>query len=130
MTKAKRFDTQASRGLGWASIGIGVAEIFTTRLIKQLLGIRGGGWLLRLFGVREILSGAGILSQRKPSPKMEAGLWSRVAGDTIDVAMLALAARTSRNRNGLLLATTMVLGITAMDLYLARRVHTRNTRTS
>lgn len=126
MTKAKRFDIQSSRGLGWASIGIGAAEIFATRLVQQLLGVRRGGWLLRAFGLREILSGAGILSQRKPTKAMEAGVWSRVAGDAVDLAMLALASRTSRNRTGLLLATTMVLGISAMDYYAAQRLHKRN----
>jgi uncharacterized membrane protein len=69
-------------------------------------------------GVRELIAGLGVLMQpRRPLP-----LWSRVAGDAIDLALLGLATR-SRRLSGPRLASTAaaVAGVTALDIVAARR---------
>lgn len=75
--------------------------------------------LLRVYGVREIAAGIGILMSR-PS-KRAAWLWTRVAGDAIDLATLGWAmTRDPEPRGNLAFATTSVLGVTALDIACGR----------
>src|SRR5215217_661098 len=71
-----------AKGLGWASIAIGLSEILMPRQIERTMGIGNGQntGILRVLGVREICHGVDILSHRDPTP----GLWGRVAGDLLD----------------------------------------------
>ncbi len=117
-------NTQAARMLGWASIGIGLTEIAAPHLVERQLGVCEceHTTLLRAMGLREIASGLTILSQDGPTDTMAAGLWSRVAGDALDLALLGAAASRTRNPGGLAVATAMVLGITALDVLVARWV--------
>lgn len=43
-------------GLGWFSIGLGLAELLAPRGIAKISGVRGNTGLIRLFGLREIYS--------------------------------------------------------------------------
>jgi uncharacterized membrane protein len=110
-----------ARGLGWFSICLGVAEVLAPRLISRLVGGRGDNLgLIRLYGVREIVSGMFIFGQ---GSNPAAGVWSRVAGDAIDIATLAAAASSNSTRKGpLAFATANVLGVTALDLYCAQEL--------
>jgi hypothetical protein len=74
-------------GLAWFSIALGIAELAAPRLIARATGMRGREGLVRLYGLREIATGVGILmaSDRKP------WMWGRVAGDALDLATLAAA---------------------------------------
>jgi uncharacterized membrane protein len=74
-------------GLGWFSIGLGLAEIFASREIARLVGVRNRPALFAALGARGLLTGLGILLQRKPAP----WLWSRVAGDVMDLSLLGVA---------------------------------------
>ena len=76
-----------ARGLGWFSIGLGITEIVAPRRLSKLIGIDEHPVLMRMLGVREALSGVGILVQERPA----ASLWSRVAGDGMDLALLGAA---------------------------------------
>ena len=76
------------------------------------------GAVLRAMGAREILSGVGILTPRNPT----AGLWSRVAGDAMDLGLLGVAAARTRNRKMVAGAIAMVAAISALDLLYARRL--------
>jgi hypothetical protein len=69
-------------GLGWFSIGLGLAEVLAPRTLERVLGIKHHGFLLRVMGLREIASGVGILTGRRPS----GWLWARAGGDVIDIA--------------------------------------------
>jgi len=71
---------QLARGLGWFSIGLGAIGLFAPRAITRALGTEGNEGVVRLFGAREIGSGVLTLSVEK-----NAGLWSRVAGDGLDI---------------------------------------------
>ncbi|MGH8179702.1 MAG: SRPBCC family protein [Steroidobacteraceae bacterium] len=105
------------RGLGWFSIGLGAAAVAAPRLVCWLSGLRSPT-LMRLVGTRELAAGIGILTQRDRTPWM----WSRVVGDTMDLAALsvALARRGRRGRAGVALA--VVAGVTALDVLAALRL--------
>ena len=72
-----------ARGLGWSSIGLGLAELFAAGRIARAFGLEGSETLIRAFGLREIGAGMATLSTEK-----KAGLWSRVVGDAMDVMAL------------------------------------------
>ena len=114
--------TGLSRGLGWFSIALGAAELVMPRKLAELIGVDPDGLtptIMRAMGVREIIAGVGVLSQpRRPMP-----LWSRVAGDLVDLGLLGLAAgakRTSGPR--LAMAIGAVAGVMALDVIAAKRV--------
>jgi uncharacterized membrane protein len=112
---------RVARGLGWFSIGLGVAELLAPSLIGRLCGGRGRHTgLIRLYGMREIASGLMIFSGgRRPIQ----GVWSRVAGDAMDLATLAAAAASPRtNRSGVVFAATNVMAVTAVDLMCAQEL--------
>jgi hypothetical protein len=111
-------DTETARALGWASVGIALTEIAGRRVLENRLDLGRHPTLLRSLGLRELASGIGILSQNNPGP----WVWSRVAGDVMDLALLAAAARRNRRPAWLGFATTMVLGITALDILTAVRL--------
>jgi uncharacterized membrane protein len=109
-----------ARGLAWFSLSLGVLEVLAPRLVSRIVGGRGdNSTLIRLYGIREIVSGAMIFGQ---GAKPAAAMWSRVAGDVMDVATLAVAAPSSRNKGALALATANVLGVTALDVYCAQEL--------
>lgn len=102
-----------ARGLGWFGIGLGLAELLAPRKIKQATGIDYDRRLLQLLGLREIVSGIGILTQSRRTP----WVWSRVAGDAVDMGVLGTAMfsnRSERRRAGIALAA--VAGVTAVDV--------------
>ena len=109
-----------ARGLGWFSIGLGLAEVLTPRAVAKIAGVRGkNAGLIRLFGLREIASGVAIFTQgRRP-----AALWSRVAGDAIDLAALGMAfASPKSNKGRVAFATANVLTVTALDILCAQQL--------
>src|SRR4051794_34534838 len=102
-----------ARYLGYFSIGLGVTEVLAPRMLARLIGVRRPPGLFGFLGIREITSGIGILTQRRPAN----WLWSRVGGDLMDLALLGLALATHRRTQGrIAAATAMVAGVTALDL--------------
>jgi uncharacterized membrane protein len=112
-----------ARALGWFSIGLGLAEVVAPHGVARFIGIEadeGSRRLLRGMGMREIASGLGILSQRNRTP----WVWSRVAGDALDLALLGSAMRAESAQKGrVVAATAAVLGVTALDVYCGTRLH-------
>ena len=109
-----------ARGLGWFSVGLGLTELLAPRAIASITGVsntRTG--LIRLYGLREIASGIGIFAQQKPTEAM----WSRVAGDVMDLASLGAAYASPNSKKGrLTFATANVLAVTALDVICARQL--------
>lgn len=103
---------QLAKALGWFSIGLGVAQLLAPRQLSRAVGVDTNPNLVRALGVREVASGAGILAGSRPSN----WLWSRVAGDAMDLALLGMASRSARNQRRLSLATAAVAGIAVLDL--------------
>jgi len=113
-----------AHGLAWFSISLGLAEMLAPRLISRLVGGNGKyANLIRLYGMRELVSGLMIFGQgNRPA----AAVWARVAGDAVDIATLAAAGASPRtSRSGVAVAAAGVLGVAALDVYCAREL-TRN----
>jgi hypothetical protein len=113
---------QLARNLGIFSLGLGLAEILAPRQIARLIGIdEQHETTLQLLGLREVASGLGIM-QGKPAYF----LWSRVAGDIMDLGLLGAALDSERsNRRRVKDAMLAVAAVTALDL-LASALHTRS----
>ncbi len=111
-------------GLGWFSIALGVGELIAGGPLSRWLGLRNGGALIRSYGAREVVTGAGILADGS-----RAWLWGRVAGDMVDIATLALSLGRGRARTNASVALAAVAGVTALDvacaLMLGRRRRSR-----
>jgi uncharacterized membrane protein len=118
----RRDPVRTARGLGWFSIGLGLAEIAAPRRVARLIGIDDDDSnrnLLFAFGIREIASGIGILTQDQP----RIPVWSRVGGDLMDLAFLGRAlASDDADRSRVGLATAAVLGVTALDVLTGQQL--------
>ena len=118
-------DTEFARGLGWASIAIGLTEILAPGQVNNMLGLddtpdhRG---TLRVLGVRELAQGISILTEDRAGDTMKAGVFARVAGDVIDSAALGMAATKTKKPFAFAVVTAMVLGIGLADVLCAKRL--------
>ena len=119
-TDRKTTAEQLALGLGWFSIGLGLAELFAPRHVARAIGMPDASdGVLQTFGAREIANGVAILAQ----PDNPAWLWSRVGGDGIDLAYLASGFRDGRVDTGKLgMAMAAVLGVTALDAIAAQQL--------
>ena len=109
-----------AKGLGWFSIGLGLAELLAPRAIANISGVSNEHTgLIRLYGLREIGSGIAIFSQEKPTE----AVWSRVAGDAVDLVSLGVAASNPNAKLGrVAFATANVLAVTALDVMCAMQL--------
>jgi len=118
-----------TQGLGWFSIGLGLAEILAPGAISTLIGVRDGTktrTILRLYGLRELAAGIGIFSQPRPA----GWLWARVAGDAVDLASLLDALGDSDNDAGrVAFGIASVAGVTIADVYCARALDEQRRQT-
>jgi len=113
-----------AKALGWFSLGLGIAEVVAPRSFTRALGMEGKEALVRAYGVREIAAGVLTLS-----PDKNAGLWSRLAGDGLDVAtLLPGLSDANPKRDNVALALTMVAGVTLLDLIGAQSTAVRHSR--
>jgi uncharacterized membrane protein len=121
-------EKRLARGLGWFSIGLGLAEVLAPRGIARIAGVRDKHTgLIRLLGLREIAHGVGIFMQKKPT----GAVWSRVGGDALDLACLAAAfASPDSSKGRVAFATANVLGVTALDVLCAQQLSRQNGATS
>jgi hypothetical protein len=111
-----------ARGLGWFSVALGAAELLMPGALNRSLGMREHNTLVRGFGLREIAAGLGILLARDPTP----WVWSRVAGDALDLASLASSLDSDNPRRGSAVAAFLsVAAVTAMDVFCARSLGTQ-----
>jgi uncharacterized membrane protein len=106
--------------LGVFSLGLGLAQFLAPESMSKICGIKdaeGNRTLMRALGAREISHGVAILSRQQP----EKALWSRVAGDALDLALLGkVMANPENSRSRALFATANVLAVTALDVMAAR----------
>ena len=111
---------QIANGLGWFSIGLGLAEVIAPKALARFIGAQGRHTLLiRLMGLREITAGVGILTNPRPAH----WVWARVAGDAMDLACLGAAFSSRDADHGRLkAATAAVIGVTALDIYNAQQL--------
>lgn len=113
---------RTARGLGWFSIGLGLAEVAAPRRMARLIGVEDDDThrnILFAYGLREIASGLAILAGERPT----GAVWARVGGDLMDLAFLGRAMASDRSERGkVALATAAVLGVTALDVMTGQRL--------
>ncbi len=108
---------KVARGLAWFGIGLGLVELLAPRTVARATGLQGRERLLQVFGVREIASGALVLAAKDP----EAWLWTRVAGDALDGALLSAGMKAGNpGRQRAMLATVAVAPVVVLDTFHAR----------
>ena len=113
-----------ARGLGFYSLGLGLLELAAPRLLTRALGMEGSENIVRAYGVREIVSGVGALSDN-PAP----ALWSRVAGDALDLATLATGLNADNPKRGnVKIAMAVVLATALVDVMATRGITERHHR--
>jgi uncharacterized membrane protein len=117
----KKTDTRSTE-LALLSVGIGIAELMAPGGVARLIGVpntSGRRNLLRLMGLRELLSGFGILA----APQSTGWICSRLVGDAIDLALLGRSLGGSRtNSTRLISSAAAVIGVTIADLTAAAKL--------
>lgn len=108
-------------GLGWFSVGLGLYEMLAPRHLARFLGT-DQTTLIQAYGLREIGTGIGILTNRRPAE----WVWGRVGGDALDLATLATGLDEDNPRRGnVALAMAAVAGVAALDVLCARQLSRR-----
>jgi uncharacterized membrane protein len=111
-----------ARGLGWFSIGLGLAQIGVPRAMARFIGVNDDEETrntMFAIGLREITSGIGILSR----PRQAGWVWSRVGGDLMDLALLGKALNSDASDRGrVAAATAAVLGVTVVDFLTGQQL--------
>jgi uncharacterized membrane protein len=101
------------------SIGLGLAEVLAPRAVGRAIGVGDHPAIMRMVGVRKIVTGLGLLSERAPG----AWAWARVAGDAMDLALLGAATSSpDADPRRIAAATAGVLGVTGLDVYSGQRL--------
>ena len=109
-----------ARTLGWASVGLGIPQLLRPDAVDRAVGEGAKQRTVTTFvGARELVHATALLASSRPSK----WVWTRVAGDALDLATLGRALRNhDRKQIGrTVAATAAVAGITALDLYAAIR---------
>ncbi len=116
---------RVARGLGWFSLGLGLVELVAPGRIARTLGLEGKEKLVRAYGARELVAGVGALSV-DAAPAM----WSRVAGDLVDLGTLAVGMRKGDDdqRRYAGYAIAAVVGVTLVDLLVAGNLTKQRSR--
>ena len=116
-----------AKGLGAMGIGLGLTEMLAPEWLARQIGVNEDRTtLLRAMGVREAVTGVIVLMKDRPTT----GMWGRVAGDAVDISLLAAALKSPRNRKGRMLgALGIVLGATLQDVSCARGLQAQSLQT-
>jgi hypothetical protein len=108
-----------AQGLGWFSIGLGLTELAYGGSIARWLGMPRSAPVIRAYGVRELVQGAGILGSGDPTPWISA----RVAGDALDIATVLPGLEDPNPRKHNVLLALLALGsVTAVDVICAQNL--------
>lgn len=117
-------DIELAKGLGLFSLALGTVELVAGRQIAGALGI-GSPWLVRICGAREIAAGLGVIA----APDRAGPVWSRVAGDGLDLAVLGVALnRDTSHHRAAAWAIFAVVGVTLLDIATATALTRRRGR--
>lgn len=106
--------------IGSTAVGLGLLGLAAPRGLGRFLGSKAGkGAFMTLFGLRELVSGYGVLSD----PTKPGWLWFRLAGDAFDIVALKALDRPSNPKRGAVrFALGAVLAITALDAITGQRL--------
>jgi len=130
--RERRQEQRMANGLGWLSLGLGLAEVAAPTRVARLIGVSADETnqeVLRAVGLRELVTGAALLSslaretERDPSlarrpARVDSSVWARVGGDLMDLALLGAAFRSQpTNKQRLGRAAAVVACATLLDLF-------------
>jgi hypothetical protein len=119
-------DRRLAKGLGWFSVGLGIAGLAAPRAVRRLIGLtdgRGANLVVRAVGAREIASGVAILSM----PGRSRPVWARVVGDAMNLVLLGWAMRSlCKSRTRLYGAMAAAAAVTAVDVLVGMRLARRD----
>ncbi|MDP1847831.1 MAG: SRPBCC family protein [Solirubrobacteraceae bacterium] len=105
-----------AKGLAVFSFALGIPQTLMPGRVNRLIGVKDtttSRAIMRAVGVRELVAGVGIFTDRRPA----GWIWARVAGDTMDLALLGSALRNkSKSPTRTLAATGAVAGAFAADV--------------
>lgn len=106
-----------NRSLGWFSIGLGLTQLLAPKALGRAIGVGDQSTIMRMCGVREIVSGVGLISGKAPA----AFATSRVIGDVMDLALLGASLRSPQaNPSRIAAAATAVASVAAVDVYATK----------
>jgi hypothetical protein len=108
-----------ARGIGWFSVALGIAQLLAPRAMSRAVGLEARVSVTRLYGLRELMCGIGILASRDPKPF----LWARVGGDALDLGTLAAASSGRGAGRRTMMAAANVACVTALDVYAASQTN-------
>src|SRR3954468_17524138 len=112
-------DRSLSAGLAMFSIALGTVELIAPRLLSRVIGLEPRPSTMRMLGLREIATGIGMLTR----PSAPTGPAARVAGDAVDLAVVAFSpSLRPGTRLRRIAALAALAGVAAIDLYAARRL--------
>jgi uncharacterized membrane protein len=128
---AQQQPAQASKGQGMAGLlglfglGLGLVQVLAPRELLSFIGLEPEDHrvnMVRLVGVRELMSGAGILMNQDAKGKNN-WVWGRVAGDAMDIALISAVMNARDADQGRLMAVlAAVAGVTALDVLAGRQL--------
>src|SRR4051794_37176961 len=101
-----RTTDRLARGLGWASLGLSAVQLAAPGDVSRFSGVDdslGARGAVLLVGARELFHAGVLLGSHRPAP----WVWTRVAGDALDLTLLsqALADRTGWRRRRVAVVT-------------------------
>jgi hypothetical protein len=109
-----------SMNIGMTAIGLGMWGTLFPKHVARTLGIQAPAPVVQaVFGLRELWTGYTLAGD----PTKSEMLWTRVAGDIFDIAVLASLDRPSNPKRGTARAALgFVLAVTALDAITAVRM--------
>lgn len=127
MDRPEQQTDRVAKGLGWASLALAASMVAAPAAVARAAGVdddRKAAGIIRLVGGREVAQGLLLLL----GPRRR--VWTRVAGDVIDLSLLAtaVAARTGERRRRSSGAFGTILALTALDVAAAALIARRNQR--
>lgn len=108
-----------TQGLGWMSLAFGVAGLVAPRAVARFVGVRPQPLWIRLYGLRDLALGAGLIGASDKRPWLKA----RAACDALDAVTIARHADTAGGRHATaLLATAGAAALAFVEASLAARL--------
>lgn len=105
-----------TRRLGWLSVGLGLTDLVFAETLCRPFALGRRAWLVRLAGVRELVTGMGLLLAPRPRP----WLLARVAGDAVDLSVMgSMLGRSWRPKPVQLATLAGAVGLTLLDVFAA-----------
>ena len=109
-----------ARGIGWLSVGVGLTLVAAPKLTVRAFGMGNRPNLGRFLGVRDLVVGAGLLSQ---SENLAPWLQARAISDAVDATLfLAGAASGAFPRGRAMFGFAVASAFSVFSFALARRL--------